>query len=117
MNGLKRWTVRHAGLLLLWVSFPVGPLSALGLSVGDRVQTTGGVVVYQMPGAGKLGTQATGSLGVAVSGPQIATLSGVIYLWWNISFDLGSSGWVQQDFLTSIVPSAPVLALTVALTA
>lgn len=109
MNAVKGCGRRLAAMLWLGAGFLTAHTSVLGWSVGDRIQTTSGVIVYQLPGSGRVGTQVSGSLGVAVAGPQVAPVGGTIYVWWNISFDTGSSGWVQEVSLTAIVPSAPVL--------
>lgn len=109
MNAVNGCGRRFAALLLLGVGFLIVQNLQAAWTVGDRIQTTSGVIVYQTPGSFRVGTQLAGSLGVAAAGPQVAGLGGTIYIWWNITFDSGSSGWVQQDYLTAIVPSAPAL--------
>jgi len=80
--------------------------TALGFTVGNRVQANGTVNVRSTPAGTVLGTQAGGNLGTISSGPQTATLNGTSFTWWNVNWDSGFDGWVADIGLTLAV-SAP----------
>ena len=82
--------------------------SALAISIGDRVQTTGSPNVRQSAaGTPYANGQPQGALGIAVDGPTSATLNGTLYVWWNINFDTGQDGWVADINLQSVSPTTP----------
>ena len=83
-----------------------GKVSAQSWGAGDRIQIiVASAPVYQTLGGRFIGGDPLGTLGVVMGGPGY---SGTAFFW-NISFDTGVSGWVQQDFLAAIVPAAPSL--------
>src|SRR5205823_6099008 len=84
-------------------------LEAFGITLGDRVQANGTVNVRQTPAGTLLGSQASGSLGVTIGGPTVASLNGTSYTWWNVNFDSGTDGWVADIGLMAVVPAAPTL--------
>ncbi len=86
--------------LLAWGS------AAFAFAVGNRVQANGVVNVRSTPAGTVLGTQASGSQGTIIGGPQTASLSGTSYTWWNVNWDTGFDGWVADIGLT-LVPAAP----------
>jgi uncharacterized protein YraI len=61
------------------------------------VQTTAKVTVRTSPStsASKAGIQQKGNTGTVIGGPT--TANG--YTWWNINFDKGADGWVQEQYL------------------
>ncbi len=71
------------------------------------VKNNAGVDVMTTPGRNKLGTQANQSLGKIIGEPEFYALAYVGYIWWNVQFDSGVSGWVKDSFLvdgTGFVP-------------
>src|ERR1051326_2382280 len=81
--------------------------SASGVSLGDRIQTTATVNVRQTAAGNVLGTQSSGSLGVTIGGPTVASLNGTSYTWWNINFDTGTDGWVATVGFSAVAPAMP----------
>lgn len=59
---------------------------------GARIQTNAAVNVSGTPNGALVCSQASGSVGTIVGGPQD---SGG-YSWWNINFDTGCDGWAAQ---------------------
>jgi RHS repeat-associated protein len=79
---------------------------AFALTIGDRVQANSTVNVRSTPAGTVNGTQATGSLGTIIGGPQTASLNGTSYTWWNINWDSGVDGWVADTGITKVSTSA-----------
>ena len=66
----------------------------LAISVGDRVSANSNLNVRPSPGSSTLlGTQSGGSQGYVVAGPQVASLQGTSYVWWQVNWDTGVDGW------------------------
>ena len=85
----------------------------LAISVGDRVNASSNLNVRPSPGSSTtLGTQDAGSQGIVVSGPQVASLQGTSYSWWQINWDDGPDGWSIESGLTAIVPSPTITSVT-----
>ena len=89
------------------VAIHIGQFQVLAISNGDRVEANGTVNVRQTPAGTLLGQQTSGSLGVVIGGPTLATLNGTQYTWWDINFDTGADGWVADIGLTAVAPGAP----------
>ena len=72
--------------------------------IGDRVQTTTNLNVRTGPGTGRpeitdpdySGYAPVDSTGVVLSGP----VSADGYVWWEIQYDAGYTGWSAEDWLT-----------------
>jgi hypothetical protein len=69
--------------------------------LNDRVQTTAKVRVRTSPStsASQAGIQQKGNTGTVIGGPTTANR----YTWWNINFDKGADGWVQEQYLVKTV--------------
>jgi peptidoglycan hydrolase-like protein with peptidoglycan-binding domain len=81
---------------------PSSPASATTQTVpafltGDRIKTTAKVTVRTTASStsAPAGTQQKGSAGTVIGGPVQADGSP----WWNINFDKGPDGWVQEQYL------------------
>ena len=99
----------YSNIILFSLAIWIGNFDAFAISLGDRVQANGTVNVRQTPAGTLLGTQSSGSQGVTIGGPTVATLNGTSYTWWNVNFDSGTDGWVADIGLIAIVPAAPTL--------
>jgi GH25 family lysozyme M1 (1,4-beta-N-acetylmuramidase) len=104
---VKNMVRRHGGVILFCLGFLIGNFDALAISLGDRIQANSTVNVRQTAAGTVLGTQSSGSLGVTIGGPTIATLNGTQYTWWNINFDTGVDGWVATVGFNAVTPATP----------
>lgn len=83
---------------------------AVAFTIGSRVQTTAGTSVYSKPqtdqGSKLLCSEAQGATGTVAAGPQTDSVGNV---WWQVSFDDGCTGWVQDGTLaiSSTTPPPP----------
>ena len=94
------------GFLCSWLG---SSASLLAVSNGDRVQLTSGTIVRSSAAGQTVGTQTFGAQGGVIAGPALGVLNGVAGVWWDVNFDTGVDGWVQDGILTVILPPAPVL--------
>ncbi|MEK7560417.1 MAG: Ig-like domain-containing protein [Patescibacteria group bacterium] len=96
------------------VTFPV---SSGKFRIGDRVRVETGdgsrLNVRSGAGGALIGQQNDGALGTVIGSSQY--VNGVF--WWNIDFDIAPDGWGAEDFLILFVPTADVIAPTVAIVA
>ncbi len=109
---MKASTVRFQSLFcarfLFFLLFSAA--GSYALAVGDRVSATANLNVRPSPGSSTvLGTQSAGSQGVLIAGPQTASLSGASYVWWQVAWDSGSSGWSADTFLMKVTVPAPTI--------
>jgi hypothetical protein len=93
-----------ATVFLLITAFTV---QAASFAIGDRVQANAVLNVRSTAAGTLLGTQPNGASGTIVAGPTNATLSGVSYTWWDVSWANNPQGWVVQDGLTEATPVVP----------
>jgi hypothetical protein len=110
MKGPTRFDRSSKILLLLFLGWWLCSAALLAVVIGDRVQLTGGTIVRSTPAGALVGSQPGGAQGGVLAGPTLAILNGVPSIWWNVNFDLGVNGWVQDSLLTVLIPPAPVLA-------
>lgn len=81
-------------------------------TIGDRVQVsgTGGIgltVRTAPPDLIKTDAVPEGAQGTITNGPQVATLDGTSYTWWEIQWDNGVSGWSVGNFIINITVISP----------
>ena len=99
-NGWTGWT-RGVSLGVNYNYMP----PPLQFKVGDRVETTAQAQRLFCPGCAVAGTVTAGSTGVVSNGPSAAN-----GLWWEVYFENGGSGWIDQNLLrlsTKPYPFAP----------
>ncbi len=74
-----------------------GAYAEEAFSAGDRVQTTDILHVRGAPGTSspEIDTMIKGAVGTVVEGP----VSKEGYNWWNICYDLGTTGWSAENWL------------------
>ena len=71
-------------------------------AIGDRVKTTANLNVYATPSTSGtiVGAQSVGSFGNVIGGP----ISANGFIWWNIDYDVGATGWSVQDYQAKVNP-------------
>jgi hypothetical protein len=74
------------------------PLKELPTLISTQVETSKDTVVFSEPGVNQIKSILQGSLGSIIEGPIIK--DGIKY--WNIRFDDGTVGWVDENSLISI---------------
>ena len=79
------------------VSVRTQPLPSTKFALGNRVRVTWKTTIYSTPSTSGtvLGTQLRGALGTVIGGPSYANYR----WWWQVDFDSGSDGWVDQGRL------------------
>ena len=84
---------------------PAPTPTAASFTIGQQVQTTSNLNVRAAPTTSGtlLGTQPSGSVGTVAGGPT--TADG--YVWWNITYSSGVSGWSVQDYLVAVSTPTP----------
>jgi CARDB len=77
--------------------------------IGARVITTADLFVYATPSTSGtiLSAENLGSLGTVIGGPITTTN----FVWWNIDYDIGATGWSIQDYQAEVNP-IPTVTLT-----
>jgi uncharacterized protein YgiM (DUF1202 family) len=81
--------------------------SSAKFTIGDKVQTTAGTNVRNLPsltGTKILGTQPAGATGVVQGGPFNSSST----FWWNINYDSGANGWSIEDNLAKVTSVSSV---------
>jgi uncharacterized repeat protein (TIGR02543 family) len=82
-------------------------MPSIELSIGGRMAVSNayGVNVRSYPfidGTSKIGTQAVGSAGKIIGGPEYSNdTNGTQVTWWYVNYDSGVDGWSGQDNLTA----------------
>ena len=110
MKNYQSGVVKFCRVVMLCLAVWLLPWHSSAISLGDRVQTSGTINVRQTAAGTLLGTQSSGSLGVTVGGPTVASLGGTSYTWWNVNFDSGQDGWVATTgfaVVTAATPTSP----------
>jgi hypothetical protein len=77
--------------------------------IGARVITTANLFVYATPSTSGtiLSAEKLGSSGTVIGGPITTTN----FVWWNIDYDIGATGWSIQDYQAEVNP-IPTVTLT-----
>ena len=93
---MKTSTAVSVGVLLLLLS----TFQLAAFTIEDRVQCTDNLNVRATPSTTGtiVTTEASGSRGIIIDGPQSANG----YTWWRISWDNGHAGWSVQPYLTLV---------------
>jgi chitodextrinase len=80
------------------VSVKTQPLPSTKFAIGNRVRATWKATVYSTPSTSgtMLGSQLKGAAGTVIGGPWYANFR----WWWQVNFDTGSDGWIDQGRLT-----------------
>jgi cold shock CspA family protein len=75
----------------------IGPLS-----VGVTIQTTGATNVRTQPGGNTtIGTEPVGATGQIIGGPQVANFNSSCWIWWQIQWANGLTGWSIENYMVS----------------
>src|SRR5512144_941892 len=99
--------LKYAALLfLLCLPGPIGPAQASSLdpiTTGSRVKATRDLAVRTTAStsAKLLNTEPVESRGTVVGGPTSANG----FIWWQVSYDSGSTGWTDGADLAAVTPS------------
>jgi len=90
--------------LLVAFCFQLANAQTPKFSIGDHVQANQNLNVRSSPAGSLLGTQPSGAQGTITSGPVVATLSGITYNWYQVSWPTSpTSGWSVEEGLTKII--------------
>lgn len=89
---------------IIFADARVSRAQSTAFAIGARVQTTARLAVRATPdkSGSKLGTEAKKAKGTIIGGPTSANG----YIWWDINWDNGLSGWSIQNYLVVIAPSS-----------
>ena len=87
-------------IYLVLILIAQGACAEGAFSSGDRVWTTDILHVRDAPGtsSSEIGTLIKGTVGTVVDGPDFKDE----YNWWNISYDIGTTGWSAENWLQKV---------------
>ncbi|MGC8580965.1 MAG: amidase domain-containing protein [Thermoplasmata archaeon] len=95
-NGVTGWSAEGNGNTQ-YLQVVNGYTDAYGITVGSQVQViVSGLNVLTSPAGNIITTEQNGAIGTVVAGPEEASLNGVSYVWWEIQYNNGVTGWSAE---------------------
>ena len=68
-----------------------------GISIGDTVEASSTVFVFDSPGGNLTTLESQNNKGVVVDGPQKASYAGYYYMWWKVKWNNNITGWAHEE--------------------
>ena len=85
--------------------------------IGDSVKANMACEVRSSAGGGLTGTETAGNTGVVIGGYQVANYQGYTYVWWQVQWSDGQTGWSAEasqsgSKLVRIAAASPTVSVT-----